>query len=150
MKKSGREKRAEISLAFLCFWCFACLFQLLTSLSQEMSTKCLTLLPFIFAYIFHFSPFFLFFPLRFLSLLFPLYLFFASFYSMLFYSIILSVYFSMFVSHDLSVILYIIAFHCFSVSVPFAFLFLFVSFITLKHRNSKTKQCLHLFLQNKN
>ena len=70
-----------------------------------------------------------FFPLRFLSLSFPLYLFFfPSFYSMLLYSIILSlslyIYISMFASHDLSVIIYLflmIAFHCFSFSVLLIF-----------------------------
>ena len=137
MKKSGREKRAEISLALFMFLVFCLLFQLLTALSQGMSTKCLTLLPSICLPIFfHSFLFFPFFPFAFpflaiyiyicisLSLSLSLLLFFSSFYSMLLYSIILSICFSMLASHDLSVIFLIIAFHCFSFSVLFHFSFI--------------------------
>ena len=96
------------------------------------------------AYIFHYFPFF---PLRFLSLSLPLYLFFSSFYSMLLHSLIILIYFSMFASQDLSVV-FVIAFHCFSFSVPFCFYLLFVSFITLKHRNSmRNNVCTLVFWQ---
>ena len=129
MKKSGKEKRAEISLAVFMFLVF-CLFISAFDNSQPRDVdKCLALLPFICLPIF----FIIFpsFPLRFLSLSFPLYLFFFSFYSMLLYSIILCIYFSMFASHDLFNFL-IIAFHCFFLSVPFSFFLLFVSFIVFK------------------
>ena len=66
MKKSGREKRAEISLALFMFLLFCLFISVLTALGQEMSTKCLTLPPSIFCMYFPFFPFFPFFPLRFL------------------------------------------------------------------------------------
>ena len=71
--KREREKSWE-KLGLSCFWCLVCLFQLLTSLSPGMSTKCLTLLPFIFClYVAIISLFFLFslcisFPCHFLSI----------------------------------------------------------------------------------
>ena len=118
-------------------------FQLLTALSQGMSTECLTLLPFIFAYIFHSFLVFPSFPLRFLSVSFPLYLFFSSFYSMLLYSILLSIYFSMFVSHDLSVVLFYYCLPLFFLSLSL-FIFSFICILYyLKRQNFTKKLCLH-------
>ena len=144
MKKSGREKRVEISLALFMFWCFAGLFQLLTAFSEGMSTKCLTLLPFIFLPIFF--PFFLFslcvsFVISSLS---PL--FFFLFYATLFYYFL---YIFLHVCFTRSFSCLFIAFHCFSFPVPFSFSLLFVSFVTLKHRHSNKKQCLHPFFAQK-
>ena len=146
--RQAGERKSWDKPGLSCFWCLVCLFQLLTSLSQGMSTKCLTLLPFIFPICCHYFPFFPSFPLHFLSLSFPLYLFFASFYSMLFYSIIFSVYFSMFVSHDLSVTFLYDCLPLFFCLCPFAFLVLLVSFITLKHRNSKKNNVCAFFAKN--
>ena len=94
MKKSGREKRAKISLALYMFLVF-CLFISAFDSSQPRDVDKMSDPPafYFVAYIFH-SFLFSFFPLRFLSLSFPLYLFFYSFYSMLLYSIILSLYMS--------------------------------------------------------
>ena len=84
-EKWEREK----SWPFLCF----CLFISAFDSSQPRDVdKMSDLLPFIFCLYLSIISFFAFFPLRFLYLPFPLYLFFSSFYSMLLYSIILSLY----------------------------------------------------------
>ena len=143
MKKSGREKRAEISLAVFMFLVF-CLFISAFDSSQPRDVDKMSDPPaFYFCLYFSIFPFFsLFslcvsFPCHFLSIS-------SSLLSILCYFILL---FSLYISPCLFHMIFLLFFFLLLPSIVFLSLslfisLLFVSFITLKHRNSKKKKTM--------
>ena len=134
MKRSGREKRAEISLALFMLLVF-CLFISAFDSSQPRDVNKMSDPPaFYVCLYFSTISFFLSFPLCFLSLSFPLYFLFSSFYSMLLYLLL-----SLYISPCLLPMIFLL-FHFWGYCLPLFFFlrplsfsfFVFVSFIAFK------------------
>ena len=142
MKKSGKEKRIEISMAFYVFGVLLVYFSFwhlsAKGCRQNVWPSCLLFSCLYFSVLSLFSLLSLCvsFPCRFLSVSSSLFLIHAILFE--YFCIFLHVCFTWSFCYSLYYCLPLFFCLC-----PFAFLFLFVSFITLKHRNSK-KQCLHL------
>ena len=123
MKKSGREKRAEISLALFMFLVF-CLFISAFDSSQPRDVDKMSDPPAVYFCLYlSCFPFFPFFPLCFLVISSLFLLLSILCYSVLLFSLYIYIYFSMFASHDLSVIFY----YClplFFFLCPFHFVFI--------------------------
>ena len=114
MKKNGRERErgAEMSLVLFMFLVF-CLFISAFDSSQPRDVDKMSDPPafYVLPIFFHYFLFCPCFHLRLLSLSFPLYLFFSSFYSMLLYSIILSMLHMIF-------LLFLLFYYCWAPQAP--------------------------------